>query len=186
MSNKLSVSRVVLLGSAIASVALVAAGMVLETKPVWLDLATPIAVVATLWMLWLEARKFSFDTFVENEKNSQENEAGTVVHLTSDQIRVFGSLEDGQRHGWTFEEKVGDLGKAPVYLWAQFQGKKWKYDGLNGEAKDAIIPEEMRLFGKMRYLACEPALESAITKSITVEKLPSQPSALHPALNRTP
>lgn len=186
MSNKLSVSRVVLLGSAFASVALVVAGMSLESKPAWMDLATPAAVVLTLWMLWLEARKFSFDAIVENETPSENNKSGNpIVHLTSDQIRVFGSMEDGQRHGWIFQEEVGHLGEAPLYLWAEFQGKKWKYDGLNGEDRDVVIPEEMRLFGKVRYLACEPIAEKA-AKNVVVEKAPQSPPALHPALNNTP
>ena len=186
MSNKLSVSRVVLLGSAFVSVALVAAGMSLETKPAWMDLATPAAVVLTLWMLWLEARKFSFDDVVENENSSEKDKTSTpIMHLTSDQIRVFGSMEDGQRHGWTFQEQVGHLGETPLYLWAEFQDKKWKYDGLNGDDRDVVVPEEMRLFGKVRYLACEPAVEKT-AKNIVVEKAPQSPSALHPALNNTP
>lgn len=185
MSNKLSVSRVVLLGSALASVVLVAAGMSVESKPAWMDLATPVAVVLTLWMLWIEARKFSFEAIAENDSSS-DTTSSPIAHLTSDQIRVFASSEDGGRHGWTFQEKIGRLGASDLYLWAEFQGKKWKYDGLNGEDRDVVVPEDMRLFGKVRYLACDPIVENTASKNIVVEKALQSPSALHPALNNTP
>lgn len=191
MSNKLSVSRMLLLGSAFASVALIVAGMGLETKPAWMDLATPLAIVVALWMLWVEARKFSFDP-VDTENPSAATDVNTqskntaIVHLTSDQIRVFGSLEDGKRHGWSFQDEIGRLGSTTLYLWAEFQGQKWKYDGKNTEGNNAIVPDDIRVFGDIRYTACAPVAESVANKNIVVEKSTAASAPLHPALNNTP
>lgn len=183
MSNKLSVSRVILLGSTLASVALVVAGMVLNAKPAWMDIATPLSVVLTLWMLWHESRKFSFDAVEISAPTGDQNVSSPLVHLASDQIRVFGSLEDGQRHGWSFEEEIGRLGTTTLYLWAEFEGKKWRYDGLNASTNDAVIPEDMRVFGKVRYTVSEVSSESVANKHITVEKSPQALPSLHPALH---
>lgn len=183
MSNKLSVSRVVLLGSAFTSIALVVAGMVLSAKPAWMDLATPLAVVLTLWMLWHESRKFSFDAADVSTASMDQNTNAPIVHLASDQIRVFGSLEDGQRHGWSFQEEIGRLGSTTLYLWAEFEGKKWKYDGLNASNNDAVIPEDMRIFGKVRYTVSEVASESVANKPLVIEKSPQSLPSLNPALH---
>lgn len=185
MSNKLSVSRVVLLGSTLASIALVVAGMVLSAKPAWMDIATPLSVVLTLWMLWHESRKFSFDAVAVggSAPAGDQNASSPLVHLASDQIRVFGSLEDGQRHGWSFEEEIGRLGSTTLYLWAEFEGKKWRYDGLNASNNDAVIPEDMRVFGKVRYTESEVSSESVTNKQVAIEKTQHALPSLNPALH---
>jgi len=188
MVNKGSVRRLAFLSSAVISTAFVATGVLMgANKPAWLFLATNVSIVMTLSLLWLEAKAFSFDEVLPSQLgNASEHSSPNLAHLASEDIRVFSSLDDGSRHGWTFENEVGRLGSTPLFLWATFQGKKWKYDGLTSESREAVVPEDVRLFGQLRYSVCAPATEMLSAKNVSVDKSTENSHGLHPALNRMP
>lgn len=90
-----------------------------------------------------------------------------VAHLRAGAIRVFASMDDAIKHGWSFFDQIGMLGDQPLYRSAkkvaaedkesaQNVSEVWVFDGLVGQDPAGIVPETIRVFGKMRYRLASP------------------------------
>lgn len=185
MQLKFSFRRWVLLLSALCSVGLLVAGMVTgaQHKPSWMNIATPVSLIVALWVLWLEARSYTFDSG-EEDVVAPSNDPVLPEHmrLAADKIRVFDSVDDGKRHGWGFTEQVGMFGEQPVFLWAMFQGKTWKYDGLASNEPTVVVADDKRLFGRLRYIVCDAvASEPSAVKSSSVTAPALKTPSIQPA-----
>lgn len=184
MQLKFSFRRWVLLLSALSSIGLLVAGMVMgeQHKPSWMNIATPVSLVVALWVLWLEARSYSFDSNEEEVAPTSDAALPEHMRLAADKIRVFESVDDGKRHGWDFAEQVGMFGQQPVFLWAVFQGKTWKYDGLTADEPTAVVADDKRLFGRLRYIVCDTvAVEPSAVKSASVNAPALNAPSIQPA-----
>lgn len=181
MKNQTSQKLVALF--AVSTIVLTAVGWYLgDNKPSWMLVATPLSLVLTLLFSWLFARNYTFDSLDEvaaanaynemkqSEGNLPQNALGNEIPMTHrlnvEKIRVFSSVQDAQSHGWNFENTIGRLGDTPIFELAVLNNKTWKYDGLTNVENTANLAEDVRLFGKMRYVECSSVADPSPQKSV--------------------
>lgn len=84
-----------------------------------------------------------------------DSKVGDDLALASGQsgfvARGFASIEDAINLGWEFKDHIGSIGQQKIYKLATFKGGLWEFDGLSHELHPAIIPENIRLFGRLQY-----------------------------------
>ena len=89
----------------------------------------------------------------------------SVHALPATAVRIFASVADGQNHGWDFGDVRGSFGGDAIHTWARHaditdgvQGAAvWEFDGLSPAGAPAVVPETIRVFGRLRYRRADPA-----------------------------
>lgn len=77
------------------------------------------------------------------------------------EVRSFASVEEATERGWKAGPAVAMFNGAPVPEWMECNGKRYAFDGLTGSPNMGFVPENLRLFGRLRFLAPSKADESA-------------------------
>lgn len=74
-------------------------------------------------------------------------------------VRSYASVAEAAQRGWTFGKDQGFFDGKPVPEWAEMEGQRFVYDGLTAPSAAGAVPEHVRLFGRLRYVAVKQANE---------------------------
>lgn len=93
------------------------------------------------------------------------------------EMRLFASIEEAVKRGWVAGPVVAMFGGTAVPEWMECDGKRYAFDGLMGSSGSGFVPENLRVFGRLRFLAAKAP--DAPPVSATPET--SQDPGLNPA-----
>ena len=82
---------------------------------------------------------------------ARERAAAMEKAVLETSAKVYASLLDAVQHGWAFERPVGQFEEAPIYQYAIANGVRWEFDGLAPSLFNPVVPDAVRIFGRLRY-----------------------------------
>lgn len=66
-------------------------------------------------------------------------------------VRSYSSVEEALANGWSFGKTKAHYEDRPVPEWAMYEGDRFGFDGLDAGMTAGVVPENVRLFGRLRY-----------------------------------
>lgn len=79
---------------------------------------------------------------------------------TAHELRLFSSVEEATSRGWAAGPTVAMFGGTPVPEWMEYDGHRYLFDGLVSSSRLGFVPENMRVFGRLGFLASPEDSES--------------------------
>ena len=81
-------------------------------------------------------------------------------------VRSYASVSEAAQRGWAFGQEQGIYDGQPVPAWAEMEGQRFVYDGLSVPNTAGAVPENVRLFGRLRYVNQKNANEEVLPEAI--------------------
>ena len=88
----------------------------------------------------------------EASLNGQTNDfSGMGDAFSSFSVRAYSSVKEARTRGWSFGPDAGSFQGDTIPAWAQVDGQRFFFAGLAPVGGLPIVPDDVRLFGRLRY-----------------------------------
>lgn len=82
--------------------------------------------------------------------------------FSSFSVRAYSSIGEARSRGWSFGPHAGQFQGDTIPAWAQVDGQRFFFAGLAPAGGMPIVPDDVRLFGRLRYqLSADSASQGA-------------------------
>lgn len=155
--------RAALAWGVLAAVAFVFASIVPENLKGFLEFLRWLGLVVALLYAgrWIQSTRLEqlIRYHADAQEGGGEPDWSTIPATSRPSVRSFVSLKEAAEHGWAFGESQGTYDGHPIPLWAEMGGERFVYERLTDPHPAGVVPEQVRLFGRLRYVLADKANE---------------------------
>ena len=157
--------RVALAWGVLAAVAFVFSSIVPENVKGFLEFFRWLGLVVALLYAgrWIQSTRLEqlIRYHADAQEGGVEPDWSTVPATSRPSVRSYVSLKEAAESGWTFGETQGMYDGHPIPMWAEIGGERFVYERLADPQPAGVVPEQVRLFGRLRYVLSDKANDTA-------------------------
>ena len=160
--------RIALAWGVVSAVAFIVATLVPEALRGFIEFIRWLGLVVGLLYAgrWIQSTRLEHWLRYQAEKADEvpvEQDWSSIPNPTPKLfVRSYASIAEAAQRGWAFGKDQGVYDGHPVPAWAEMEGVRFVYDGLAPPTAAGAVPENVRLFGRLRYVEVKNANDSAL------------------------